>query len=287
MDENDQVELRTQDANSFFSSLPLYHRSKILNQYVEEDKEYRKKLSVGMLSLLLAGGVILGGVSIITWCFDEVIGFSIFIAFLVFELVMTIIIGLVWHNAIKKGVMSKRKRSLMTESELCADYLDNHHHEVIILQKRYADMMENHFSPSSVYLLPNKYELYLDNVAKRFCLFQSYNAKYYDYKDIIGYEVYQNEQEMSYQSGNSGKALLGGLVLGVPGAIAGAAGSRHIKLEKTITNLSLIIKVNDPLEPIIRIVYLNSNQPSPPVVEGTERHSSLQHSIQEICLLLI
>ena len=80
-------------------------------------------------------------------------------------------------------------------------------------------------------------------------------SKPHKYEDLISFEVVQNGQ--SVQSSNAGMVIAGAFLLGALGAVAGAASAR--RTDEYVTDLRILVKVNDVDEPLQQVVILNSS----------------------------
>lgn len=86
-------------------------------------------------------------------------------------------------------------------------------------------------------------KLLIDNDNKKFVLtaVDFYYSKIFNYKDLIGYEVYENGN--SKLAGNSGDALVGGILFGTTGAVIGSSSSRSI--DQNCSDLMMYIRIDD------------------------------------------
>lgn len=98
--------------------------------------------------------------------------------------------------------------------------------------------------------------LYMDDENNKLAVVQSKKSEplIYDYRDILDFEVMENGS--SKQKGHAGSAIVGGLMFGTVGAIAGA--SRKKKEIPMCKSLSLSITVNSPDCPRIDIPFITS-----------------------------
>lgn len=98
-----------------------------------------------------------------------------------------------------------------------------------------------------------KMKILVDDVQKQFILEkEAEKTKAYSFSDIINYEIYENGK--SKVQGRAGSALIGGAFFGIGGLIIGSSMSRSI--DEECTQLKLIIRINDPIEPQIAIDYV-------------------------------
>ena len=97
--------------------------------------------------------------------------------------------------------------------------------------------------------IDNKNAIYVDTKNKLWCYYNwlDKNIKISPYKDLLDFEIIENGE--SVIQGRTGSSLLGGAVLGVAGAIAGASGSKRISSQ--CTELSIKIAINDTSKPYI------------------------------------
>lgn len=98
--------------------------------------------------------------------------------------------------------------------------------------------------------------LFMDDNHNKFAVVHGKKSepKIYNFSDIIDFEILENGN--SKYKGHAGSALVGGLVFGAVGAIAGA--SRQKKEVSFCKSLSLSITVNDPDSPRIVIPLISS-----------------------------
>lgn len=86
--------------------------------------------------------------------------------------------------------------------------------------------------------------LYVDDVNKKwFVQDNRYNSnpKFMKFSDLLEFEIYEDGNSIA--KGKTGRALVGGVLFGVVGAVAGSAGKKEIK--NTCSALQVRIRVND------------------------------------------
>ncbi len=120
--------------------------------------------------------------------------------------------------------------------------------------------------------------LIMDN-EKRLIVFKfNYNyTKIYTYKDLIGYEIYENES--SVVQGTAGRSLVGGIFFGLEGAVIGGNSGR--KIGNYCQKLELIIRLNDIDLPQIKFSYVNAQ-----IEKSSFTYSTLKNQLQGICSIL-
>lgn len=77
---------------------------------------------------------------------------------------------------------------------------------------------------------------------------------YYKFSDLLNYEMFMDGQTLI--SGNTGSALIGGILFGTVGAIAGASSGQ--KATQNCTELYIDISVNDVKNPRQRITFIST-----------------------------
>lgn len=99
----------------------------------------------------------------------------------------------------------------------------------------------------------------------------------YSYSSILRYEVVENGT--SVVKGTAGKALVGGLLFGLEGAIVGSSGSK--KLQDKCKELKVIIYLNDFQTPSIIVPFINYETDKDSIV-----YTSSIKQVRELCALL-
>lgn len=155
----------------------------------------------------------------------------------------------------------------------------------------YADRINGSFSThqfkSIKRLIGTWPQIYIDDEHKKWAVVKDINSSpaYYDYKDIIQFEVFQDGG--SVMKGRTGSALIGGLTWGILGATISAAGQRVIP---ACTSLQIIITVNNLSEPKITIPLVsretnkNSSQYKNAVAYAKEVTSTLAYMQNKVKL---
>ncbi len=116
------------------------------------------------------------------------------------------------------------------------------------------------FTVSKRILLPNGFEMLIDDGSKRWCIRHPVHVNHpnvYTYTDLIGYEVFEDEQSITQSTttgvieGRTGSAIVGGMLFGATGAVIGSAGKRGTRTTTITTSadvcnsLYVLIRVND------------------------------------------
>lgn len=101
-----------------------------------------------------------------------------------------------------------------------------------------------------------EYSIAIDQSNKKWMLIlaNAATAYTYNFQDLINFEVCQDGKTII--SGNEGEALLGGLMFGTVGAIAGAAGAKEAV--QNCTDLHIDISVNDVRHPYQCISFISA-----------------------------
>lgn len=98
--------------------------------------------------------------------------------------------------------------------------------------------------------------LYVDEAHEKWAVVKNKKTppKIYNFNDILGYEILENGG--SILKGHAGSAVVGGLLFGAVGAIAGA--SRKKKEISTCKSLTLSITINDSAFPRLILPFISS-----------------------------
>ncbi len=97
--------------------------------------------------------------------------------------------------------------------------------------------------------------LLIDDTKKQFVIQKGRQySDIYDFTDVVGYEIFENNQKKV--QGRAGSALIGGAFFGLGGAIVGSSRSRAIN--EKCNRLSLIIRIKDSYYPQIEIVFFDN-----------------------------
>ena len=102
----------------------------------------------------------------------------------------------------------------------------------------------------------------------------NYYTKAFKFSEIIKYDIYENDQTVV--QGRAGSALVGGLFLGVTGAIVGASRKRGVNEQVNI--LKIIIYVNDLECPKIEFTYVGGESLS----RTSQKYIQTIKNLQEI-----
>jgi hypothetical protein len=95
-----------------------------------------------------------------------------------------------------------------------------------------------------------------DDNAKEFIVGNGDTADLFQYENIVDYELLQNGATVS--KGSMGGAVVGGLLFGAAGAVAGAAGSKRVEID-VCTNLSIKLTLKDTYRKVCYITFINSS----------------------------
>ena len=105
----------------------------------------------------------------------------------------------------------------------------------------------------------DSYTIVIDDKNKKFAITTDRQENYhiYKYSDFIDCEIIENDGTENKTSGNAGKVIVGGVMFGGLGALAGMSGGRKTKSTKVIYSLSVRILVNDIKTPFYQIDILD------------------------------
>jgi hypothetical protein len=97
----------------------------------------------------------------------------------------------------------------------------------------------------------------IDEEKKKWAIKNNYNTdvKIYNYSDLVDVEVYEDGTNIAKTS-SIGKAVVGGLLFGVAGALIG--GSMGHKAKNECTSLYLRVVVNDLQTPYISVQFIST-----------------------------
>ncbi|EAE3174230.1 DUF4428 domain-containing protein [Listeria monocytogenes] len=96
--------------------------------------------------------------------------------------------------------------------------------------------------------------VFIDSKNLLFKVNSKFNIETYHLKDVTGYEIVENSEIKT--SGGLGRAALGGILFGGPGAVVGAVTGR--KNKEAVKTLQIQIKLNSEANPVAYIDLLNS-----------------------------
>lgn len=115
--------------------------------------------------------------------------------------------------------------------------------------------------------------IFIDSATKRFKYLNLENDVdvTVNFNEIVSYEVYEDGKEII--KSKSGNVLLGGLLAGVPGMLVAQNSQREI--EKPITSLKLVIRLNNFNQPQLVITFIDNN------LYLKENYKSIQNTIYE------
>lgn len=103
----------------------------------------------------------------------------------------------------------------------------------------------------------------IDERNKKWILFNIYKPRTYQYSDMTGYDIIENGASVTNGviSGRSGSVVVGGMLFGALGALAGAAGKRKTSstTDEMCTNLSIYIYINNVNNPVEKINIIESS----------------------------
>ncbi|MEQ8548740.1 MAG: hypothetical protein RIC03_12560 [Cyclobacteriaceae bacterium] len=114
------------------------------------------------------------------------------------------------------------------------------------------------FNPSKTFIDTPNTVVSIDKENKKiFVKIDSSKGKVINYKKLIGCELLEDGEKVYSRSAGStaGRVIAGSLILGPVGAIVGAATGKSVE-KKKIKSLKLRLLVNDEINPIITIPFL-------------------------------
>ena len=118
-------------------------------------------------------------------------------------------------------------------------------------------IISNGFEITKEVIDPDRtFALRIDSVHKKWSIeiISEDICKIYNFADYLRYDIIKDNQ--SLLSGNSGDVVLGGLLFGGIGALAGAAGSK--KISNVCSSMSVVIYVNDIENPYYTLKIIES-----------------------------
>lgn len=100
------------------------------------------------------------------------------------------------------------------------------------------------------------FSLYVDDKAKEWmiCHLKENYERSFEFEDLLSFEIIEDDE--SIIKGSSGRTIIGGLMFGGLGALAGASASK--KQKTTCTNLILNIVVNDLSRPNFTLSFISN-----------------------------
>jgi hypothetical protein len=118
-----------------------------------------------------------------------------------------------------------------------------------------SDVQNNGFTISRQVSNPdNNFSLLIDNTHSKWAITRGSDHAIFDYSDLIEYELLEDGE--SLVKGRVGSAIIGGMLFGGIGAVAGA--SRSKKVKSLCSSMSVRIIVNNPYCPQYIIPIISS-----------------------------
>ncbi len=157
------------------------------------------------------------------------------------------------------SVVSIFKRCLKNDRTLAMDNLKKNSYKNVFNKEKNDNPDLKNFNASKIVSLEigrwQQALLLIDDTKKQFAIQKGRQySDIYDFTDIVGYEIFENDQRKV--QGRAGSALIGGAFLGLGGAIVGSSRSRAIN--EMCNRLSLIIRIKDSYYPQIEIVFFDN-----------------------------
>ena len=148
-------------------------------------------------------------------------------------LIFFIIIGIIIGVAVYKNISDKKREQQIEQEEQ-------------VLTDKGFDVV------NKVTDINKQYSLFVDDKNKQLSLYNTKTGirQMFNYSDVVSFEL--KEDNNSLISGRAGSAVVGGLLFGGLGAIAGASGSRKVS-ETSCNSMILHIVVNNMHNPNIEI----------------------------------
>ena len=132
---------------------------------------------------------------------------------------------------------------------------DNNRHDSI--QKFEKQLESDGFVIDNKIVDINKvYSIYIDDGKQTFIIYNANNQDSIElnYSDLLSFDI--KEDNVSKVSGRAGSAIVGGLIFGGLGAIAGASASRNVQ-DVSCNNITLILTTNNIHNPNIEIKIID------------------------------
>lgn len=111
------------------------------------------------------------------------------------------------------------------------------------------------------------------------------NSKHFDYKDLISSEIVQNGEKstQTIRTSQIGGTLIGGLLLGAPGAIIGGLSGKQ-RISSRITELYVTITVNSIENPIYIITFIDRPYLIKSAYEKQIKEASELHGLMSVLI---
>ncbi len=131
----------------------------------------------------------------------------------------------------------------------------NKENKIIKYNKIYPGLLDNNFNIDKEIICDRYNSIFIDLSLKKVAIINGKRngIKKYDFNDILEYELYEDGD--SILKGRAGSTVMGGLLFGGLGAIAGASMSK--KQNGLCTTLQLRITINDIQNPQVVFKYIN------------------------------
>ena len=126
----------------------------------------------------------------------------------------------------------------------------------------------------------NQFSIFVDDKNKKWVIYNSKTQihKIFNYSDLVSFEL--KEDNNSIISGRAGSSVIGGLLFGGLGAIAGSSGSRKIS-ETSCSSMILFIVVNNMKNPNLEISIIDKE-----IKKDSEEYDESIHKAQELVLIM-
>lgn len=178
-------------------------------------------------------------------------------AYIVLGVFIITLIGIAIYNNVSK---KKREQQIEMEENLLRDEGFNVDNKVTDINKQYS--------------------MFVDDKNKKWAIYDSktYSRGVYNYSDLISFEL--KEDNNSMVSGRAGSAVVGGLLFGGLGAIAGASGSRKVS-ETSCNSMILYLVINDMHNPNIEIPIIEKE-----TQKDSDKYDECIHKAQAIVSIM-
>ena len=124
--------------------------------------------------------------------------------------------------------------------------------------------------------LNNEISIFIDDKNKKWCIYNTKSMQkiIYDYEEFVSFELKQDNK--SVVSGRAGSTIVGGLLFGGLGALAGASRKRNIT-ETSCKSMTLYIVVNDMSNPNIEIPLIERE-----ISKDSSKYEKIVNKVNEL-----